>query len=370
MSTPLKDLYSASFYDSFSNILEEILPDFDKENFLALIFDETWKAKELKDRMRHTSRILHQFLPKDFKEAVGIILLTIEKIRVKNFITSSLEFMFFPDYVETYGITNFEHSVKVIEFVTQFTSCEFAVRPFIIQYGSKMLDQMHLWSKHENHHVRRLASEGSRPRLPWAMAIPTLKKDPKAILSILENLKTDPSEYVRRSVANSLNDIAKDNPGIVISIAKKWKGLSKETDGIVKHGCRTLLKQGHPEIMALYDLSPSRQMVISDFFIHTKKVRIGEDLKFSFSVQNSDKQRHSFRLEYAIYYLKQNGQFGKKVFKIKEGQIEPGNEISIFKKQCFKIITTRRFYEGKQKLSVILNGIEKEIIEFELGNEI
>jgi 3-methyladenine DNA glycosylase AlkC len=278
--------------------------------------------------------------------------------------------MFFPDYIETYGIESFEHSVKAIEFVTQFTSCEFAVRPFIIQYGSKMLDQMYLWSKHENHHVRRLATEGSRPRLPWAMALPFLKKDPDAILPILENLKTDPSEYVRRSVANSLNDIAKDNPEIVISIAKKWKGISKETDGIVKHGCRTLFKQGNPEVMALYKLSQSTQIAITDFIIESGKVRIGEDLKFSFSLQNTDEQNQSFRLEYAIYYLKQNAQFGKKVFKINEGQIDPGKKLTITKKQSFKIITTRRFYEGIQKLAIILNGLERDIIEFELGNEI
>ncbi len=231
-----------------------------------------------------------------------------------------------------------------------------------------MLDQMQLWSKHENHQVRRLASEGSRPRLPWAMALSGLKKDPEPILAILDILKSDPSEYVRRSVANSLNDIAKDNPKIVISIAKKWKGINKETNGIVKHGCRTLLKQGNPEVMALYGLSPSSQIMIRDFIIESGIVRIGEDLKFSFSLQNTDEQNQCFRLEYAIYYLKQNGQFGKKVFKISEGKIEHGQTIIITKKQSFRIITTRRFYEGVQKLSVILNGIEKEIIEFELRN--
>ena len=139
--------------------------------------------------------------------------------------------------------------MKAIEFITQFITCEFAVRPFLLKYGDKMMNQMRAWSLHKSHKVRRLASEGSRPRLPWAMAIPALKKNPMPVLTILENLKNDPSESVRRSVANNLNDISKDRPGMVLKIANAWKGQNKETDAIVRHGCRTLLKHGHPEVL-------------------------------------------------------------------------------------------------------------------------
>ncbi|MGY0037975.1 DNA alkylation repair protein [Pedobacter sp. NJ-S-72] len=135
--------------------------------------------------------------------------------------------------------------------ITQFISCEFAVRPFLAKYGGQMMIRMEKWSLHESHKVRRLASEGSRSRLPWAMAVPGLKKDPSPILPILENLKNDPSEWVRKSVANNLNDISKDHPEIVIAIANRWKGLSKETDAIIKHGCRSLLKQGHAKILPI-----------------------------------------------------------------------------------------------------------------------
>jgi 3-methyladenine DNA glycosylase AlkC len=154
-----------------------------------------------------------------------------------------LVYIFLPDYIEQYGLEDFESSVKAIENVTRFVSCEFAVRPFILKYGGTMMKKMRTWSLHKSYHVRRLSSEGSRPRLPWAISIPELKKDPSPILPILENLKNDPSEWVRRSVANNLNDIAKDHPGLVIELARKWKGISRETDAIIKHGSRTLLKK-------------------------------------------------------------------------------------------------------------------------------
>ncbi len=366
MSNLLKDIYSPKFYDKFSDLIGEIIPSFDKEKFTNLIFDKTWESKELKERMKHTTNVLHNFLPSDFEKATTIIEKIITKLRQNKFTETSIEFMFFPDYIETYGIDHFEASVKSIEFVTQFTSCEFAVRPFIIKYGDKMIQQMHNWSLHENHKVRRLSSEGSRPRLPWAIAIHELKKNPTPILSLLENLRNDPSEWVRRSVANSLNDIAKDNPNVVIEIAKQWKGYNKETDSLIKHGCRTLLKQGNTEILELFGLVNNPKIQVKIFKIQTPKISIGESLGFSFTIQNTDEQTLTVRLEYGIHYLRQNGQLSKKVFKISERQIQPSEIIDIQRKQSFKIITTRKFYAGQHKLSLIINGQEREILEFEL----
>jgi 3-methyladenine DNA glycosylase AlkC len=346
--------------------LGEVIPNFDKQKFIFAIFTDHWDSKELKQRMKHTSLVLHQFLPDDFTKTPKIIEKIIEKIKQKPFTQSSLEFMFFPDYIENYGINDFETSIKTIEFVTQFTSCEFAVRPFIIKYGERMLQQMYEWSLHENHHVRRLASEGSRPRLPWAMALPELKRNPKPILSLLENLKNDPSEYVRRSVANNLNDIAKDNPDFVIQIAKQWKGISKETESILKHGCRTLLKQGNSEVLKFFGLIDNPKVELINFKIKTKEIRRGDNLEFSFSIQNNDNKTQFIRLEYAIYYLRKNGQLSKKVFKISERHLNPSDIIVIHRKQSFKIITTRQFYSGQQKLSIIVNGQERVIDTFEL----
>jgi 3-methyladenine DNA glycosylase AlkC len=228
-----------------------------------------------------------------------------------------------------------------------------------------MLQQMLAWSLHKSEKVRRLASEGSRPRLPWAMAIPFLKKDPAPILPILENLKQDPSESVRRSVANSLNDIAKDNPAIVIAIAAKWKGISKETDAIIKHGSRTLLKRGHKEILQHYGLD-STHVDFNNFTILTPKVKTGDSLEFSFAIRNKDAQPQTIRLEYGVHYLKQNGTLSKKVFKISEKVYGPGEQVKILRKQSFRLITTKVFYPGKHQLSIIINGAEYPAKAFEL----
>jgi 3-methyladenine DNA glycosylase AlkC len=367
MGTLLKDLYSPAFYKGFTNVLAQVLPVLDKQHFMNSIFDGAFADKELKDRMRHTAKVLHQFFPKDFPQAATLIQQLIIQLRNNNSKESSLEYMFLPDYIETYGLNDFDNAVRAMEVVTQFTSCEFAVRPFILKYGQRMLEQMLIWSQHENEKVRRLASEGVRPRLPWAMAIPALKKDPTPILPILENLKSDPSEFVRRSVANNLNDIAKDHPDVVIQIAKRWTGLSKETDAIIKHGSRTLLKQGNIAILKHYGLQ-SENIMFADFTIATPKIAIGQSLVFSFSIVNNSKAPQTIRLEYAVYYKRQNGKLSKKVFKISERQFQPNEKALIQRRQSFKPITTRRFYTGPHQLSIIINGQEKESTMFLLEN--
>ena len=366
MSSLLKDIYSKAFFDNFSEILGDVVPSFNKEKFTRLIFDNSWEKKELKERMKHITFVLNHFFSGDFEKTAILIKDIITSLRQRKITETSIEFMFLPDYIETHGINHFETSVKLMEFTTQFTSCEFAVRPFIIRYGDRMLQQMYQWSLHDSHHVRRLASEGSRPRLPWAMALPALKKNPKSVLPILENLKKDSSEYVRRSVANSLNDIAKDNPDVVIAIAKQWKGHGKETDAIIKHGCRTLLKGGNVEILKHFGLADNSKIEVSNFKIIKPKISIGKSLEFSLSLHNTGKQTQSVRIEYCIHYLRQNGQLSKKVFKISERRLQPNEKIEFHRRQSFKIITTRKYYTGQHKLSIITNGQERKIAKFEL----
>jgi len=360
----LKNLYSPQFYDRLANVLLKTIPDFNKQVFISRIFTSEFEAKELKERMRHTTIVLHDFFPKDFDKAYDLIEKTITELKKETVGNDSLAYIFFPDYIEIYGINNYETAVKAIEFTTQFITCEYAVRPFLIKYGAQMMRQMKNWSLHENQHVRRLASEGSRSKLPWAMALPDLKKNTEKVLEILENLKTDSSEYVRRSVANNLNDISKDHPEKVLEIAKKWRGISKETDAIIKHGARTLLKKGDSEILKFYGLE-SKNIDIENFKIATPKVKIGASLEFSFTLKNKGETVQTTRIEYGIYYKKSKGHLAKKVFKISERNFQPKEELKITRKQSFKIITTRVFYAGIHKLSIIINGEEKCVKDFE-----
>lgn len=363
----LKNIYSPSFYDEFSKILVQVYPSFDKESFKANIYTSDFEQKELKERMRHTTLILNQYLPDDFSRTIAIFRILMDKLRENGFEDDTLVFMFLPDYIELFGINDFEASINAFEQITQFVSCEFAVRPFILKYKDRMIEQMIKWSKHSNHKVRRLSSEGSRPRLPWAMALPFLKKDPGSILPLLENLKNDTHEWVRRSVANNLNDISKDHPEIIVDIAKRWKGINKEIDWIVKHGCRTLLKKGNDDILKLYGLD-SRNIILKNLNILTSCVRIGNKLDFSFEIENHQSKQQVIRLEYRLYYKKANGDLSHKIFKISERLFMPNERILVERSQSFKIITTRKFYIGEHRLSVIVNGKEMAIDNFQLLN--
>ena len=217
---PLKDNYNQSFFDDLCARFIAVYPEFDSKKFLKDIFDDKWQGRELKGRMRHISLCLNGLLPAKYSDALEIL----KKVSVIDGGKLSYLYMFFPDFVELYGQNYWVESMSALEVFTQYSSSEFAIRPFIKNDQSKAMQQMLKWSKSDNYHVRRLASEGCRPRLPWTMALPELKKNPEPILPILENLKNDESEYVRRSVANNLNDIAKDHPEKVIEIARKWLG--------------------------------------------------------------------------------------------------------------------------------------------------
>ncbi|EDM38306.1 hypothetical protein PBAL39_01787 [Pedobacter sp. BAL39] len=361
----IKDIYSHGFYNRFAALAQTIVPDFDPEKFVNECLSPSFETMEWKARMQHTTAVLRQFMPADFAEATPLLLKLVETLTVRNFGVDSFVFMFLPDYIAAYGLEDFGNSTQLLERFTMFVSCEFAVRPFLLKYPEEMMEVMVRFSKHQNHKVRRFASEGSRPRLPWAMAIPSLKKNPAPLIPLLENLKNDPSEWVRRSVANNLNDISKDHPDLVIEIARRWSGVTKETDAIIKHGCRTLLKQGHIDVLALYGLS-NEGIEVLDFEIITPVVAFGESVEFKCMIRNHTQVPRMIRLEYGLYYQKANGQLNRKVFKISEKVYDAGITGAIFRKQSFKAITTRLFHPGAHAVSIIVNGIEIQTLPFEL----
>lgn len=365
MSTLLKDLYSPSFYAQFADFMQSHLDGFDRDAFLSSIFEDTFEQLELKDRMRHTAKVMHQFLPDSIEAAYGIIANMIDGLSRHPDFQNSFVFMFFPEFVAEFGMEHFVPSVQIMEKITQFVSCEFAVRPFLVKYPDQMMAQMDNWSAHSEHTVRRLASEGSRTRLPWGMAVPSLKQDPSPILPILERLKNDPSEIVRRSVANSLNDISKDHPLLLYEVIEKWHGQQKETDALLKHASRTLLKAGDPTVLKFFGLDGS-QLQLLDLQLKASQVVVPDAVEIAFEIENLSPASMLVRIEYAIYFLKQNGTHYKKVFKISERQLESNARLLLSKRHSFRAITTRTYYPGRHAISVILNGIEKQKVEFEL----
>ncbi|MDX1284833.1 MAG: DNA alkylation repair protein, partial [Draconibacterium sp.] len=239
MAEKLKDiLFPLEKVQLFGKILKDVYPEFQSDKFVATVCDKDWADRELKEKMRHTTLSLHLFLPKDFKKAVEILIAIVPNV-------TGFEAIVLPDYVEVYGQEHWDISLPTLGELTKCGSSEFAIRPFLNRNLEGAMKFMNRWADNDDFKVRRFASEGCRPRLPWAAGVPPLKKDPSLILPILEKLKDDPEEFVRKSVDNNLNDISKDHPELVLDICERWQGKSKNTDWIIKHACRTLLKQGN-----------------------------------------------------------------------------------------------------------------------------
>jgi len=347
---PLKNLYNRQLITNLGNEISKQHSAFDKKTFNQIVFDDHWKEKELKQRMRHIAECLHQQLPGNYKKAINILKPVSEKF-------NGFEYMFFQDYVELYGLDDHEISMSALEHFTKYASSEFAVRAFILQDEKRMIKQMQDWANSDNHHVRRLATEGCRPRLPWAIALPLFKKNPQPVLKILKILMNDESEYVRRSVANNLNDISKDNPEIVLDWARQWLGQNSNTDKIIKHACRTLLKQGNQNALMLFGFTEPEHIRISQFSLQPK-VALNENLPFSFLLVSKDKQLGMCRIEFAIDFVKANGSLSRKVFKIAEADYAE-KEKRVTKYFSFKKISTRKYYAGKHRLTIIVNGVEQ-----------
>jgi 3-methyladenine DNA glycosylase AlkC len=255
--------------------------------------------------------------------------------------------------------------MKALEVFTIDSSSEFAIRQFILKYEDNTIHQMKLWTKSKNEHLRRLASEGCRPRLPWAVALECFKKNPKKVLEILEILKNDESVYVQKSVANNLNDISKDNPHLVIKFVKNNLGKTKQLDWICKHASRTLLKKGNKEILKLFNFDKSSHINIKNFSCDSS-VKINDNLDFSFILE-ANENIGNVRVEYIIDYLKSNQKHNKKIFMISQNEIKTTSK-SFLKKQSFKNMTTRKHYTGKHYISILINGEEKIKKEFYLND--
>lgn len=359
----LKNMYNWESLKNLAVDIQSVYHPFDVDGFLKSTLDETWDGLELKDRVQQITVNLGKFLPQEYDAAIGII----DQV-VMNYGSWLTGYgFFFPTFVEIYGQdeANWQLSMDALERYTQYASAEFAVRPFIKRHEERMMAQMEKWSKHESEHVRRLSSEGCRPALPWAQALPKFKKDPSPILPILTQLKTDPSLHVRKSVANNLNDISKTHPELVAQIAKDWYGEHEYTNWIVKHGCRTLLKKGNRDVLALFGYHGDTSVCVDNFALGDTSISLGEELTFSFVI--STKEATKVRMEYGIDYVKANGKRNRNIFQISEVLLKENEKKSYTKKHSFADMSTRKHYPGLHSITLIVNGVEVGTLDFELN---
>lgn len=358
----LKDMFNRQTVSRLAAAVKSSHPPFDDAAFIAQVFDDAWESRELKQRMRHITLCLHDHLPEDYPAAVIILRDVIGRLDKLDF-----EKMVFPDYVEVYGLADLETSIPALERFTRQVSAEFAVRPFIEKYPETMMAQMLKWAEHEDANVRRLASEGCRPRLPWGMALSALKADPSPILPILEILKLDESESVRRSVANNLNDISKDNPDIVLGILKRWQGEDREEiRWITGHALRTLVKAGHPDALELLGYPVNPAITVRNVTVEPAAIQIGERVTFRFEIESRGESPQNLMIDYVVHHVRANGRRTPKVFKLSKKTIQPGEVLVIQKEHSFRPVTTRKYYPGTHALEPKINGRVYDRVEFVL----
>lgn len=362
MAGLFKDRYNHESLYKLALEIQAVYNEFPVEEFLNSTMDNIWDSLEFKQRIMQISRNLGKYLPANYKTAIYII----DKVILNYDVCLDGFVVFFPGFVELYGQDkeNWEVSMAALARYTPYASAEFAVRSFIINNEKRMMTQMADWTKHDNEHVRRLASEGCRPRLPWGQALPRFQKDPSPVLCILEQLKADPSPYVRKSVANNLNDISKTHPGLVAKIARDWYGKNIHTDWIVKHGCRTLLKKGNNEVLGILGFTDAGCVKIESFSLEAASVSIGEDITFSFEI--GVKKAIKVRLEYGIDYVKANGKRNRKIFRISELTFKENRKKLYTKTHSFADTSTRKHYPGMHSVTLIVNGAERGMLNFEV----
>lgn len=366
MAEPLKNMYNQDFLEAFGRTIKSVYPSFHIEDFVQKVLAGNWQQLELKGRIRKITCSLKACLPNHYEEAMEILL-------VVHNTCSGFPYLILPDYVEVYGQDDqhWELSMRALETFTQHSSSEFAVRPFIMRDPERMMKQMLHWSESPNEHIRRLASEGCRPRLPWGQALTMFKQDPSPILPILERLKEDPSLYVRKSVANNLNDIAKDHPGIVIDIAQRWHGKHPHTDWIVRHACRNLIRSAQPEVMKLFgyaDPAEGAALVYkATLSVKPDLIQIGDSSELQYEIEVRDGNPARIRIEYGIDFVKSNGKVSRKKFLLSDKTVDGGSCLQASRTHHWADLTTRRHYPGTHTIVLLVNGQEVASTDLQLN---
>jgi 3-methyladenine DNA glycosylase AlkC len=375
MPEPFKNQFNETLIGHMGDHFFRVDPDFDRAAFVQRASDNL-DGLELKERASQITRAMAGFLPPDFEKAAQILLASLAP---EEAIDASLSeggseglagwaILPMTHYVGLYGLPHFDLSMKLLKEMTKRFSAEFDIRLFLIEEPERTLSVLETWTRDPSPHVRRLVSEGTRPRLPWAMRLPAFVADPSPLIPLLEALRDDDEEYVRRSVANSLNDISKDHPDLVARIAKRWRrGAGKERERLVRHACRTLIKQGHQGALSALGYGPPR-VELNWLGIETPRVQFGESLTFDLCLTSTSDQPQAQPLiiDYAIHHRKANGTTSPKVFKWKNLTVGSLATVRAKRKHAIRKITTRTYYPGTHVLEILINGVSYGTREFEL----
>ena len=357
----LKDkLFNPQKINQIATEIKDVYKEFDQASFEKESI-EAFENLELKERIAHIRNMLAKYLPNEYQEATIIILKSLPpKLDPSKTDDDFGEFIYasYGDFVASFGCTkqHLEFSLNALREITKRFSAEYAIRDFINAFPEETFALLQECSLSSNYHERRMASEGTRPKLPWGKKLNTHYTKP---IKILDNLYSDPTRFVTRSVANHLNDISKIDANLVIETLKRWKASgkqnTKEMNFIINHALRTLIKDGNPKALKLLGYSSKPKITLNNFQITDTKIQVGKYLEFSFNIKAQSDE--ALIVNYIIYFQTKTGKLSPKVHKIKKLNLKKGEQITINKRHLFKAnMTTRKLYHGEHRLVLQING--------------
>ncbi len=368
MAEPLVNQYGADVPKAIARMIEAVHPAFQSRKFVADAL-KGYDELALMPRGKHIAQALQRHLPADYPKAINILLASLDQPHGRDPTLTLGSFLYLPHtmFVAQFGLDHFEDSMRAQHALTQRFTAEFSIRAFLQKHEAATLARFRKWATDPSEHVRRLVSEGSRPRLPWASRLPAFQKNPAPVLALLELLKDDPALYVRRSVANNLNDIGKDHPALLAKTARQWlKGASDERRWIVQHALRSAVKRGEAGALDVLGFGKSAEVEVSSARITPKRVVMGEKVNIAFDVSNTSAKAQQVLVDFCIHYVKASGKTSAKVFKLKVLSLAPEETVRLSKTVSTAEMTTRKHHAGQHLVEVLLNGQARALGKFEL----
>lgn len=361
MAEALKTFFSPTLVRRLAADLTRAEPSFPARAFVK---DATGglEALELLARGKHIARALAAHLPSEYPKAVRVLLRSLGPEHATSELLGAgmAPFFYLPHtlFVAERGLEHFDLSLRAQYELTKRFTCEGSIRAFIAKDPERTFRQFLVWSKDENPHVRRLVSEGTRLRLPWASRVAWLDANPQRVLALLELLKDDSASVVRRSVANSLNDLSKIYPDLAVDVCRRWSdGASQDRSAIVGHALRSLVKKGHRGALAVLGVGARPRVEVGGFAPSSKALRIGESLRFSFAIASSSSGSQTLAVDYVVHFVKANGAPRAKVFKLKRVVLEARASVELKGRISFSPMTTRTHYPGRHRVEALVNGV-------------
>jgi 3-methyladenine DNA glycosylase AlkC len=358
---PFKLLINEKVVRAIGERMDQAWPAFPRRRFEQAAL-EGLDALELKARAMHVADALEATLPDDFPAAADLLETAVQGPNA----LSGWALWPVGEFIARRGLAQPQRALALLRTLTPRFTAEYAVRPFIVAHPALAFATLQRWTQDPDEHVRRLASEGSRPRLPWGLQLKGLVADPSPTLPIIEALLDDPSEYVRRSVANHLNDIAKDHPALVADwLDRHLPGASPQRRALLRHASRSLIKQGNARVLQAWGVGKPLSGTAT-LAIAPATLALGESLVMDVALQSAGRRRQSLAIDYAVHHVKANGATSPKVFKGWLLELEAGERRLLRKTHAVRPITTRRYFPGLHRVELIVNGRRVAEAAFEL----